>query len=100
MAEVPVVAGVAWYAREDYAALLSIFEDADTLPTTYDEWLAKAEELEGEFKARGYHVVRALIDPKTFPSWCAARGLKLNANARTNFGNEKAREAWEGTSRQ
>jgi hypothetical protein len=35
--------GLAWYRREDYPRLLTIFEDADKLPPTYDEWLAMAE---------------------------------------------------------
>jgi hypothetical protein len=82
--------GIGWYNREDYPRILEIMEDADVLPTTYDTWRQKAEGLERQIKASGAIVVRAVIEPKEFVAWCAARGLKVNAKARTAFGSECA----------
>jgi hypothetical protein len=62
MAEVPVVAGLAWYRREDYPKLLSIFDDAHSLPSSYDEWLEKAMDIESDLIIRGHQVVRATIE--------------------------------------
>ena len=95
MAEAPVVAGLAWYRREDYPKLLSIFDDADSLPPSYDEWLEKAKDIESDLIIRGHRVIRATIDPETFPAWCAAKGLKPDASARTRFGVEEAEASWQ-----
>lgn len=78
-------AGISWYRREDYARALAIMDDAHVLPRTYDEWSQKAERQEGEWKAQGIHIVRAIIDPETFPEWCRARGLNVDAKGRTAF---------------
>ncbi len=90
-----VVAGLAWYRREDYPKLLAIFDDADSLPETYEEWLEKAMEIERELIIQGHRVVRATIDPAIFPSWCAAKHLKLDASARTRFATEEAEASWQ-----
>jgi hypothetical protein len=75
--------GMAWYRREDYPRILKIM--ADKLPATYDEWLRGAERGERELKSKGHIIVRAMIDPETFPFWCHTRGLKLDSQARTTF---------------
>ena len=90
-----VVAGLAWYGREDYPKLLAIFDDADSLPETYDEWLEKATEIERELIIQGHRVVRATIHPTRFPSWCAAKRLKLDSSARTRFATEQAEASWQ-----
>jgi hypothetical protein len=90
-----VVAGLAWYKREDYPKLLAIFDDADSLPDTYEEWLEEAGEIERKLIIQGHRVVRAAIDPATFPGWCEAKGLKLDATARTRFAMEQAESSWQ-----
>jgi hypothetical protein len=42
--------------------------------------------------AEGHVVIKANIDPGTFPLWRRDRGLKMNAQARMAFGNECAAE--------
>lgn len=84
------IAGMAWYMREDYAALLGVMVDGHVLPRSYDDWLKKAEEAERQFKARGIRIVRVVIDPKAFPIWCQARGLDIDAKARMAFANDEA----------
>jgi hypothetical protein len=60
--------GIPWYFRQDYRRILDIMKDADTLPTTYDAWLRKAEKVESDYKRQGFVVVRAIIDPSKFPT--------------------------------
>jgi len=81
--------GIGWYNREDYPRILQIMEDAHVLPPTYDVWRKKAEGLESQVKASGAAVVvRAIIKPEEFVAWCASRGMKVDAKARTAFGSE------------
>ncbi len=82
--------GIPWYFRQDYARILEIMEDAHLLPPTYDMWRKKAEGLERDMKSKGMVVVRAEVDPQEFPRWCAARGLHVDADARSRFASEVA----------
>lgn len=84
------IVGIPWYFRQDYARILEIMEDAHLLPATYDRWLKRAEEVEGNFRRQGHVVVRAIIDPSKFSIWCEANSLNVDANARTRWANEVA----------
>ena len=80
--------GIAWYSRQDYRRILEIMEDANNLPRTFDQWLTRAEATERKFKSSGHIVIRAIIEPEEFAAWCHARGLNVDAKARTKWGNE------------
>jgi hypothetical protein len=66
--------GVFWIDEVDYSALLKLFDDSDTFPPAWKQWLTMAEEMEKGLKAYGHPVMRVRIDPVTFPIWCAAHG--------------------------
>jgi hypothetical protein len=66
--------GVFWFDEADYPALLKLFDDSDTFPPAWQQWLKMAEEMEKGLKAYGHPVMRVRIDPVTFPIWCAAHG--------------------------
>lgn len=88
------VIGMVWYNEADYPAILRIMEDASNLPATFTEWKKAAEFGENRIRVQGdVAVVRAIINPKEFPAWCAARGLKVNAEGRTAFANYVAFES-------
>jgi hypothetical protein len=82
--------GVAWYRREDYDRLLTVFSDADKLAGTYDDWLAQATAFEERESKRGVRFIRVVIDPDEFPAWCKSQGLDVNAKARMRFASERA----------
>ncbi len=82
--------GIPWYGRQDYRRILEIMADRDVLPPTYDSWRQKADALERDLKRQGVVTVHAVIDPETFPEWCAARGLHVDAQARGEFANAEA----------
>jgi len=83
-------AGIPWYRREQYARVLEVMEDANLLSPTYDEWLERAEQAFKRVERQGVIAHKVEIDPETFPIWCRARGLNVNADARIQFANHHA----------
>ena len=81
----PPPVGAYWIREEDYPALLKIFDDGDRMPPSWNEWLKMAEEMEQGLKAYGHVVLRVHIDPRTFPDWCAAQGMRPGGAARRKF---------------
>lgn len=82
-------AGIPWYRREDYSRIMAIMEDAHQLPDTWEEWFKKAKYLRDDMRRQGVLIQQVTIDPDTFPGWCKARGLHVNAQARMAFANEE-----------
>ena len=88
------IAGVAWYAEENYDRLRKLFKDGAKLPETYAEWLERAEQAIKQIEGGG--AVKALkvnIDPDEFPAWCRANGHDVDSRGRIAFANRKAYEA-------
>lgn len=86
------VVGMAWYRAEDYDAILGIMSDRNKLHATYHEWRMDAETGEKKLRREGKTVVRAYIDPKTFPDWCRTEGLNIDAKARMQYASRIAYE--------
>jgi len=77
--------GMSWYRAEDYPAIQRIMEDKHTLFRTFHEWRMAAENGEKQLTRKGIKVIRAYIDPNTFPEWCRSRGYNVNAEARKAY---------------
>jgi Ulp1 family protease len=86
----PMIQALVWYKEEHYAQLLTLFDDAELLPQTYQSWLTRAEEKKAEVEANGDQVIKVFIDPETFPEWCEKRNLPKDANSRTQLAIEVA----------
>jgi hypothetical protein len=85
---VPSAVGISWYKRDNYNRCLSIFDDASVMPDSFEEWLARAENVERQMNAEGLKVVRVYIDPDKFPVWCAENGYdRIDVHARRAYGN-------------
>lgn len=82
--------GIPWYTLENFDRVKTVMEDAHLLPQVYSLWRLKAEQAERQLRRQGYLVVRAHLDPDEFVAWCRARGLNVNAKARTEFAAEVA----------
>lgn len=82
--------GIPWYMRQDYPRILHIMADVEVLPPTYEAWRKRADQIKREITKQGGIAVEAIIDPATLPAWCAARGLNVDANARSQFASEWA----------
>lgn len=89
--------GMVWYRREDYPAILRIMADADRLHATWSEWHKSAKHGRDHLRSQGHTVIEANIDPETFPAWCRARGLNVDAHARMEFANATAYEGMKAT---
>lgn len=89
----PVVVGMVWYQRENFAHLRTMFEDGNNLPENYDKWLAAAERGRQSQEAQGHRVICVNIDPDDFSAWCRMHGLKLDAKARVKYANLMAAAA-------
>jgi len=77
--------GAFWINEADYPAVVSLLDDGNTMPRTWDEWRKMAEEMEKGLKAYGHPVMRVRIDPATFPAWCAAHGTTPGRQGRKLF---------------
>lgn len=88
--QAPLLQAMVWYKEEHYQELLSLFDDAELLPQTYADWLARAEEKKTEVEAAGDQVLKVFIDPETFPEWCEKKNLQKDANARAELALEVA----------
>lgn len=84
--------GMAWYKAEHYDAIRRVMADGHKLPATFHEWRMKAETGEKMNRRNGKIVIRAFIDPETFPDWCRARGLNIDAKARMQYAATVAHE--------
>ena len=90
----PPAVGAYWIKEEDYPALLQLFDDGDKMPPSWNEWLKMAEETERGLKAYGHPVMRVIIDPNTFPGWCADRGTSPGREGRKRFVAEAVTERY------
>ena len=88
---------MAWYRFEDYEAILRIMSDSNKLPTSFHVWLMKAEAGEKKYRRDGHIVIRAYIDPETFPDWCRLRDLNIDAQARMEYAGLIAKEQTGGS---
>lgn len=86
----PMLQALVWYKEEHYIELLALFDDAELLPPTYQQWFLRAEEKKNEIEAEGDQVIKVFIDPETFPAWCEERKLAKDANARSQLAIEVA----------
>jgi hypothetical protein len=77
--------GVFWIEEADYPAALVMFDDGDTFPPTWKEWLKMAQEMKKGLEAYGHPVMKVRIDPATFPAWCAAHGTTPGRQGRKAF---------------
>lgn len=82
--------GIPWYKEADYDRLKALFVDGNKFPPTFLMWQDKAEQNRKRQTRSGATVVKAYIDPDTFPAWCSARGLSLDSKGRTAFANAEA----------
>ncbi len=87
------IAGVVWYENEIvYRRAVALFDDALDMPPTYEDWLFRVKQTVEQLEHAGWTLIRAELDPETFPGWCKARGLNVDAQARTAFGDAAAAE--------
>lgn len=86
------IVGIVWYKQEEYDACMEIMIDRASINQPYHLWRMKAETAEKRQRRAGLTVIRAHINPATFPEWCRARGLDIGADARNQFAAQTAHQ--------
>ncbi|MGO4526439.1 hypothetical protein AB4097_16430 [Microvirga sp. 2MCAF35] len=77
--------GLPWYSREDYPRIRAMMIDPHNLASTYEVWLASAENNESVGRQAGLRVERIMIEPAAFATWCGEQGLVPDGRARTAY---------------
>ena len=90
-----IVTGVAWYRRDQWARLLELAADADSLEAAYEDWLAGAQETIVQLTIAGARVRRVDIDVDDLVRWCRHEGRPLDSAARAAFAVERLRSGFE-----
>ncbi|PKN30453.1 MAG: hypothetical protein CVU64_03240 [Deltaproteobacteria bacterium HGW-Deltaproteobacteria-21] len=87
-----LVAGVAWYYREQWDRLLSVAADRADLEDTYDDWVRMAEKGISKIRQTGLNPMKIPIDVEELINWCREEDRPLDGQARADFANVKLRE--------
>lgn len=82
--------GLPWFREEDWEMLLDVLEDADQLPSAYDEWLQDAEAEVKRLERAETLVVKAVVDPAPFAQWCRARDRAVDCRSARAYASEFA----------
>ena len=88
--QAPTLQALVWYKEEDWETLRELFTDSHLLPTSYADWLQRAEEMIVKVEAAGDVALKVFIDPETFPAWCKEKGKEMDGNARADLAIEVA----------
>jgi len=81
--------GLPWYRPEDYQRIREMMADRHNLASTYESWLAAAENNETVGREAGLQVSRILIEPEAFARWCAEKKVEPDSAARRDYVAEK-----------
>ena len=80
--------GLVRYRKEQWTRWLETVDDREKLEKTHEEWQRKAEAMADRLKRAGLQVIWVEVVPDEMARWCAARGYKNNAEARSLFAAE------------
>src|SRR5262245_48049947 len=80
--------GVAWYTREQWAAVRAAAVDPDNLEDTYEAWVAMAERALQELAQTGLRPEKVKIDSQALRAWCQREKRPVDAEARAAFAAE------------
>jgi hypothetical protein len=74
-----------WYTPESYAALRAVDDEPVEDPTSYAEFLVRANRLAADFKRQGVRVEKVLIDIDLARQWCRDNGFKFDNAGRSAY---------------
>ncbi len=85
-----MVVGVGWYTPDQYSLLKAFASDPEALCSTFEEWLAKAEETFAELaKEKDIQPKKVSVDVQELLAWCQERGRPCDGKSRAVFLREK-----------
>ena len=74
-----------WYRREDYELIVTIMDDGDEFPRTFEEWEQTALHQMVSMRNRGADIKQVIIDPDKFVLFCKKKGLSKDGTARAEY---------------
>ncbi len=74
-----------WYTRDEYPDIRNMMIDSHNLASSYEQWLAAAENNENVGRQSGLEIERIRIEPSTFARWCAINNLEPDSTARMRY---------------
>ena len=77
--------GVGWYTREGWAAVKGSALDPERFETSYEEWIAMAEQALADMRRNGIWPIQVKVDPERLRKWCERLGRQNDAAARSQF---------------
>jgi len=84
--------GLAWYSREQWAAVRAVAADPENLEDTYEAWVVMAERALQELAQTGLRPEKVMIDSQALGAWCQREGRLMDAEARAAFAAEVLRQ--------
>ena len=97
MDELNMIVGIAWYRPEQYGLLRALSSDADSMASTYKEWLAGVTKTMDDLRQRGIVARRVDVEVKELAAWCQQRGRPLDGEARSTYAAENLKSEDHGT---
>ena len=79
------VAGVAWYSSTQWQQLREVAADPERLESTYQEWLAVADQAWKKIEASGIALVKVTVDVSELIAWCGERDIPIDGKARAQY---------------
>jgi hypothetical protein len=86
---------IAWFTRDSYERVLNVMDDADMLPSTFDEWLICAKRVVERLEEAGHTALRIIIEPRSFEQWCRFQGFACDAEARGEYVRRFSERGWQ-----
>lgn len=84
---------IPWFNADQWQKLKAVADDADTLDSTYEKWLAGARKFEQQLHEQGMHAHRIMLETDSLQKWCLARKRPLNGDSRADYASALARRA-------
>ncbi len=77
--------GLPWFEPEEYPRILEVMNYPPDMSRDYERWREVAENKESALKRMGKLVVRVVVHPEEFISWCATHSIQPNSGSIDGF---------------
>jgi hypothetical protein len=91
-----IMMGIVWYLRDEWDELMQDFDDAESMPNSWEEWRNKAEEGIEEMAIRGKIPLPIEVNAAEIREFCIQQNLKNNGYTRSSLINAKMAEQLSG----
>jgi len=87
-----IVVGIGCYKREEWEQFLALADDREKLEDTYDEWIRDFRKTVRNMRKAGINPRKVCFKLDELIDFCRKKGLKNNAEARSEFFAELTRQ--------